>query len=82
MNTTKHRRHGLKVVFNIAAILILGMAWLLTFSMSMNHSNGSSISQAKKHVPHSPTEGIEDFVNGNAKLEGRRGGRDSNSTKV
>ena len=82
METIKHRRHGLSVVFNVAAILILGMAWLLTFSMSMNHNNGSSIGHAKKHIPHSPTEGMEDFVKGDAKLDGRRGGKSAHGDKT
>jgi len=82
MSTVKHRNHGMKIVFNIAAILVISVSWLLTFSMSMNHSNGSAISHAKKHVPHSPTEGMEDFVNGDAKLDGRRGGKSSNGARA
>jgi len=82
MNTKKHRLHGFKVMFNIAAIMILGLAWLMTFSMSMHHHNGSSISQTEKKVPHNPTEGMEDFVNGDAKLDGRRGGKSAHGAKV
>jgi len=80
MNLSSGHRHRLKVVFNIFAICALAMTWFLTFSFT-HHEGGAKISKVHKSAAHNATEGMEEIVDGDAKLESRRG-KTSQSVKV
>lgn len=71
MNLRSHQRNRLKVMFNIFAICALTMTWFLTFSLT-HHEGGAKISKVHNSVAHNPTEGMEDIVDGDAKLESRK----------
>ena len=71
MNLRSHHRHRLKIMFNMFAICALTMTWFLTFSVT-HHEGGAKISKVHKSSTHNPTEGMEDMVDGDAKLESRK----------
>ena len=72
MNIHSRHRHRFKVMFNIAAICALSMTWFTTYTLSGHQGDGAKLSVVHKNAQHNPTEGMEDIVDGDAKLEQRR----------